>query len=323
METRVSRSQVRRLRQRRRLPVVLLMLVIIVAAAALLILWGVSAHKDRLSVGQSGQGQSESGDDQSGGQAAQSGLGISDLVTVAGKFGALPVVDVARPVELGSMKVARIIEGEGRRIAESDPVLTQVYRFSGEDGSPVGDPEFLIGHATADEMGEEFTDILVGESEGTRLLVVRPQDNNPCELAVVDILPMTAAGEEVTGADSPLDVAMGDEGPRVKHKKKAPARLTVQTLIRGEGPQVQLGDQILAHFLLSGWSDDVVLISSWGEGLPVARELDDMWPGLIDALVDQRVGSRLAVTIPPDQANGEDTIIAVIDILGTVHAADQ
>ena len=43
--------------------------------------------------------------------------------------------------------------------------------------------------------------------------------------------------------------------------------------------------------------------------------------GLATALVDQKVGSRLAVTIPPDLAAGDDTLCVVIDILGTEPAS--
>ena len=37
----------------------------------------------------------------------------------------------------------------------------------------------------------------------------------------------------------------------------------------------------------------------------------------VEALVDQRVGSRLVVTIPPELATGDDTLVAVVDVLGT------
>ena len=43
--------------------------------------------------------------------------------------------------------------------------------------------------------------------------------------------------------------------------------------------------------------------------------------GLATALVDQKVGSRLAITIPPDLAAGDDTLCVVIDILGTEPGA--
>lgn len=255
--------------------------------------------------------------------APQSGLGIADLINVAGRFGAPPVVGILGPMSLGSMKVATILEGDGRRIEEGTPVLTQVYRFSGEDGSATGPVEFLIGRADPEDLGEELTSIVIGHAEGTRLLVVRPLEDGLCEIAVVDILSTIAVGEVVEDPGGPLTVEVDDEAPRVTHKKTPPQQLSVQTLIRGTGPQVQLGDRILAHYSMSRWSDEALVASSWGEGLPAVHQLDDMWPGLIDALVDQRVGSRLAVTIPPDQANGEDTIVAVIDILGTVHSTDQ
>ena len=45
--------------------------------------------------------------------------------------------------------------------------------------------------------------------------------------------------------------------------------------------------------------------------------------GLKQTLVDQRVGSRLAISIPPDLANGDDTLCIVIDILGAEPASDN
>ena len=321
MNTRVNQSQTRRRRPRWPLPVVLAVIVILVAVLVWVVYGLVSGESPASTGSQSEQVQSQHSETEP--ELSQSGLGISDVVTVAGKFGAQPVVEVSTPVTLGSMKVSSVISGEGRRIESGTPVLTQVYYFSGEDGAPVGQSEFVIGHATPGELGRDLAEIVVGEREGSRLLVARPKDNGTCELVVVDILSTIATGEEVSDSVGPLTVEIDDESPRIKHKKTEPQTLVVQTLIRGEGPQIQLGDQVLLHYVLARWNDDTLVASSWAEGLPVIHSLDDLWPGLVHALVDQRVGSRLAVTIPPDQANGEDTIVAVVDILGTVHSADQ
>ena len=51
--------------------------------------------------------------------------------------------------------------------------------------------------------------------------------------------------------------------------------------------------------------------------MPEVINLGTAMKGLATALVDQKVGSRLAITIPPDLAAGDDTLCVVIDILGT------
>ena len=51
--------------------------------------------------------------------------------------------------------------------------------------------------------------------------------------------------------------------------------------------------------------------------MPAVVNLNTAMKGLANALVDQKVGSRLAITIPPDLAAGDDTLCVVIDILGT------
>ena len=58
-------------------------------------------------------------------------------------------------------------------------------------------------------------------------------------------------------------------------------------------------------------------VSTWETGVPEVINLGTAMKGLATALVDQKVGSRLAITIPPDLAAGDDTLCVVIDILGT------
>lgn len=243
---------------------------------------------------------------------------IGELVNVGGKVGAQPVLGVQGHLEVASVKVETLIEGEGREIVLGTPVTAQVYRFTA-DGSAKGEGQFLIGMATEEEMGSEFAHLIEGKREGTRLLVIRPSGGQETEIAVVDILSTIATGDPVPDQETPLQVQFTDETPIINHGGEAPAKLTIQTLLKGDGPQVRSGDEVLLQHLMAQWGDGTVVSSSWADGMPRTHQIDDLWPGLKDALIDQRVGSRLAVTIPADQANGEDTIVAVIDILGTVH----
>ena len=79
-------------------------------------------------------------------------------------------------------------------------------------------------------------------------------------------------------------------------------------------------DRVVAQYAVIGWSDSLVRSSTWLDGMPQLVPLDSTMKGLAEALVDRRVGSRLAITVPPDLATGDDTLCIVIDILGTEPA---
>ena len=110
---------------------------------------------------------------------------------------------------------------------------------------------------------------------------------------------------------------MSPEGPLISHIPTLPGGVTTQALIKGDGVQVHEGDRVVAQFTVIGWTDGVVRVSTWETGVPAVVNLNTAMKGLANALVDQKVGSRLAITIPPDLAAGDDTLCVVIDILGT------
>ena len=110
---------------------------------------------------------------------------------------------------------------------------------------------------------------------------------------------------------------MSPEGPIISHIDALPGGVTTQTLMKGDGVQVHEGDRVVAQFTVLGWTDGTVRVSTWETGVPEVINLGTAMKGLATALVDQKVGSRLAITIPPDLAAGDDTLCVVIDILGT------
>ena len=124
-------------------------------------------------------------------------------------------------------------------------------------------------------------------------------------------------GTEAEASNGPLTVNIVPEGPIITHGTTVPDRVTTQTLIKGDGIQVHESDRVVAQFTAVGWNDGVVRVSTWETGVPQVINLGKAMRGLQTALVDQKVGSRLAITIPPDLAAGDDTLCFVIDILGT------
>lgn len=261
---------------------------------------------------------------------SQSGtVGLLDQITVSGRVGATPVVSVTAPVVVTGTKRLVVTKGKGRQITADSPVVIAVTAFDGRDGtvlSPGGLPQLTVGPANTAGIGEDLTRAVIGHTEGSRLLYARSlaptgsaesAGKPPVEIDIVDILPSVATGAPASQATStPLEVTLGNEGPVIRHGQEVPTDLVVQPLLEGNGAQIGARDRVVAQFIVTGWSDGKVRDSTWSTGLPKAVDMTHVMPGLQRALVDQRIGSRLAVTIPPDLASGDDTLCVVIDLLG-------
>lgn len=255
-----------------------------------------------------------------------------DVLNVSGRVGATPVVELEQPITVAGTKERVYVEGTGRTITDESPVLIAVTAFDGNTGqvlNPSGQPRLQVGYANSTTFHPELLKAVVGHNEGSRVVVIRHlapdalAEDATCEfeIDVVDILPSVVMGVEQPGANGqPLHVEIAEAGPRISHGEELPAGLKTQVIIKGEGAQVRATDSIVAQFILANWSDGIVKESTWDRGLPQLIDLPTAMPGLVEALADQRVGSRIAVTIPPDKATGEDTMVAVIDILGSTSA---
>lgn len=266
-------------------------------------------------------------------QGEQSTSTVFDLIKVSGRVGATPVLNLTAPIEMKGSKRRIYEQGNGRSIAHNTPVLVAITAFDGQSGSvlnPSGRARLLVGHADAATLGEDLLSSIIGLSEGSRIIVVRslnpnataPGASSAVEIDVVDILPAIATGVVQEGANGePLHVEMGDEGPVISHGPNVPSGLTTQLLLKGEGAQVNEDDNVVAQYIVMGWSDGIQRQSTWSTGVPELINLKDAMPGISQALIDQRVGSRIAVTIPPDLATGDDSLAVVIDILGTEPAS--
>ena len=255
-------------------------------------------------------------------------LPLFDRVAVSGRVGATPTIEIKAPLEVDGTKAATVIAGNGRQITEGSPVLVAITAFDGKTGTNLSDsgrPQLSLGIVGTNVIGDDLTNIVIGQNEGSRILAYRtiapgagaPGSTSNIEVEVIDILPSIAVGTEADASNGPLTVNIVPEGPIITHGTTVPDRVTTQTLIKGDGIQVHESDRVVAQFTAVGWNDGVVRVSTWETGVPQVINLGKAMRGLQTALVDQKVGSRLAITIPPDLAAGDDTLCFVIDILGT------
>ncbi|MDE9367420.1 FKBP-type peptidyl-prolyl cis-trans isomerase [Luteipulveratus sp. YIM 133132] len=111
---------------------------------------------------------------------------------------------------------------------------------------------------------------------------------------------------------------------------KPPTTLKSQTLIKGDGPKVLAGQQLLVNYTGQIWGGKVFDAAA-KQGQPAAFQIGagKVIPGWDKTLVGQTVGSRLLLSIPPadgygKQGNpqggikGTDTLVFVVDILGAM-----
>lgn len=106
----------------------------------------------------------------------------------------------------------------------------------------------------------------------------------------------------------------------------APAELIITDLVVGEGPEAVPGATVDVHYVGVEYDSGEEFDSSWNRGESISFPLRGLIQGWQDGIPGMRVGGRLQLVIPPEQAYGPagaghrlsgKTLIFVIDLLGT------
>jgi peptidylprolyl isomerase len=135
---------------------------------------------------------------------------------------------------------------------------------------------------------------------------------------------MSAALPEVSGSFG--------EKPTLTFPAGSPSgELEVSVLSRGDGALVEAGDDIEVHYLGQAWNGGVFdnsydRRSSISFGIGVGQVI----AGWDEGLVGQQVGSRVLLSVPSHLGYGDrgvpqagikggDTLVFVVDIVGTSH----
>jgi FKBP-type peptidyl-prolyl cis-trans isomerase len=109
--------------------------------------------------------------------------------------------------------------------------------------------------------------------------------------------------------------------------QKADGALYTKTLIQGTGAPLTTSETLLGNFVLYDWSGTThkLLGSTYSSGTPTLFQ-GQMLPGLQQALIGQKAGSRVIAVIPPKDAfgatgnsqigvKGTDTLVFVVDLV--------
>lgn len=111
-----------------------------------------------------------------------------------------------------------------------------------------------------------------------------------------------------------------------------PGQLQVAIDREGDGEEIEATNMVVVDYVGQVWGNEKPFDSSYERGTPNAFNLGALIPGWRDALVGQKVGSRVIISIPPELGYGpmggnegagigpEDTIAFVVDVHDVLKA---
>jgi peptidylprolyl isomerase len=279
----------------------------------------------------------------------------SKSVKVSGDFGSAPEVTVDGPLSVDTTERTVVTEGDGAEIAAGATANIALAGYNGTTGEAL--PQ-LAYNAEAPLPATMNDGALVPgvvravecTTVGSRVVAVVPAaDGFAAEQAtqlglgaddpiviVVDVL--SQAATRADGVDQPApegfpEVTLADDGaPTITIPDAAPPTETrIANLKAGDGDEVTDGASVTVQYTGINWNTKKVFDSSWERGQSATFVTSQVIPGFTKALVGQKVGSQVIAIIPPadgygDAGSGEDiggtdTIVFVVDILGTQPAA--
>lgn len=249
------------------------------------------------------------------------------------------VPQAVRPCEIPTALITHTIRsGTGRNAQDGDTLIVDYIGIRAEDGA-IFDESYTRGTPLEFPLGrggviQGWDDGLIGTQAGSLAKLdvpailaygdeppggessgIRPGD------ALSFIVEVRAVIAPVTAEDAPLDLQIE---PSV-----GATELTVTELIPGDGATVELGDTAVVHLLLVRGDNEVVLFNTWERSDPfqIIMEEGQTLPGIFQGLQGARVGSRLAIVMPPAAAFGEQgetglglpagvDLIAIVDVVG-------
>jgi len=257
------------------------------------------------------------------------------------------------PLAVAYPTVNFIEPGSGEAVAPGDVVVFEVSVFDGQDGSLVsssyekGHPEKLyLARAAAEPL---FLEALLSCLIGSQFVYVTPARLDEAEIPANLTAPPTKAqpgsvmAVEVVGVEHVLEQVDGEEvaavpglplidfetdisEPSVTLPEGKPiTELTVQPIIKGNGPEVRGDGTMIGRYVGWLWEDGGMFDSIWSDPDPSVFDLAETIQGWSEGLAGVKVGSRVLLIVPPALAYGGvgsgpvppgATLIFAVDVLG-------
>jgi peptidylprolyl isomerase len=319
--------------------------VALLAASALALGACGSDNKDKNSTDSSSDKPSSSATSSSAsGCGSFSSGSTSDGVKVEGTFGETQTATFKTPLKASKLERTVVTEGTGEKTAKGDSIAVLLTLYLGKDGKALGsEPATLTVGDT--QLPPAFAAGMDCVPRGSRVVVTVPASDvygstgkpdlgiaaDDSLVIVTDVIgekkmPETKAWTK----DVPKVTFDADGKPTVKLPKgKPPTDLLLKVLKPGDGAVVKAGDSVTVDYQGTSWDKGNIFDQSYGKQ-PATFATDQVVEGFGAALVGQKVGTRLIVSIPPKYAYGEagsgselsgQTLLFVIEIKDTKAAA--
>ncbi len=294
-----------------------------------------------------------------GSSTSSGGSSANTSVSATSGFGKAPTVTIPASKAGTNLYVKTETQGSGQNLPSTGAFLGNyvVYIWSGTKHSLALSTYTASPQVLSTALLPGLKTALVGKKMGSRVLAVLPpkygygSQGNPqvgitgtdTLVFVVDMIktyPATesAHGTTVSSGGSGLPTVSSASGtaPTVQIPAgSAPSTLMVKTLIKGSGPAVAKGQEVVTQYVGVNWRTKAVFDSTWQRGTPFGFQIGaspaQIIPGWNSGLLGATVGSRVMLVVPPSQGygssgnssagiTGTDTLVFVIDVLDAVNA---
>lgn len=291
-----------------------------------------------------------------------SGTSNIDQPSVSGSFDTQPKLTVPKGKPPTTTQVKVVIRGSGQALKTGDLAVVDDYGRTWDSATPfentydAGTPPDTLPVGTGQIQLTGLDKALVGVPAGSRVLIVIPPKEGfglvsqlptgvkktDTAVLVFDVLAgyhgnAGPSGQQVSSGGGALPTVTSTsltQKPTLSIPKTSPpTKLSVTTLIKGNGPAVTKGQELVVQYLGQIWASGKEFDSSWQRGAPTAftvgnGQLIKAWD---QGLVGIPVGSRVLIVAPPDSAygasgqpsagiSGTDTLVFVVDVLGAYSA---
>jgi peptidylprolyl isomerase len=288
------------------------------------------------------------------GSSASAPTSPNASVTATGTFGKAPTVKIPAKKAGKNLYVKTEIAGSGSTLGKTDAFLGNyvVYLWSGGTHKLVLSTYSATPQVLSGTLLPGLETALEGKKMGSRVLAVLPPKygygaNGNSQVGVtgadtlvfvVDMIKSyagdaSASGTQVSngGGNLPTVTSTAGKAPTVTIPATAPpSSLVVTTLIKGTGPPIAKGQEVVTQYVGLIWRTKTVFDSSWSRGAPFGFQIDATPAQIIPAwdkgLVGVPVGSRVMLIVPPKDGygssgesaagiKGTDTLVFVVDVL--------
>ncbi|WP_310961939.1 FKBP-type peptidyl-prolyl cis-trans isomerase [Nocardioides terrisoli] len=263
----------------------------------------------------------------------------SESVKVSGSFGKTQKAAFKSPLQAYDTERTIVKKGSGKPTHAGEQVNTLVTVYLGNGKSlgtqpltlTVGNssvpPAFAAGASCLPFGTRSVTTARAQDvygPQGNPQAGIKPTDSM---VIVTDLLSQKKPLVPAAWTNDVPSVTFDSKGkPTVKlPKTKPPKQLELKVLKQGSGTVVKSGDTVNVDYQGISWNTGKIFDQSYGRA-PASFATDQVVEGFGAALVGQKVGTRVMVTIPPKYAYGPkgsgqqlggQTLVFVIDIHST------